>query len=52
MTFEPFHCTFVGDTVGFSVKPAEGTLERRGGEPTLLDVMFLGKVSVRRGGGK
>lgn len=45
MTFEPFHCTFVGDTNGFEVSPTEGTLARRGGEPTVLDVSYLGKVS-------
>lgn len=51
MTFEPYHCTFVGDTTGFSVNPAEGTLERRGGEATLLDVQYLGKVSRSKGRG-
>lgn len=45
MTFEPFHCTFVGDTNGFEVNPAEGTLARRGGEATTLDVSYLGSVS-------
>lgn len=44
MTFEPFHCTFVDDTFGFSVKPTEGTLNRRSGEPTMLEVSFKGKV--------
>lgn len=45
MTFEPFHCTFVGDTQGFKVDPEEGTLNRRGGEATVLDVSFKGNVS-------
>lgn len=44
MTFEPFHCTFVGDTNGFSVSPTEGTLNRRGGEATVLDVSYKGQV--------
>lgn len=44
MTFEPFHCTFMGDTNGFSVSPAEGTLNRRGGEATVLDVSYKGQV--------
>ncbi|CAM9979234.1 unnamed protein product [Ascophyllum nodosum] len=43
MTFEPFHCSWAGDSVGFSVNPAEGTLNRRNGDPTLLDVAYLGK---------
>lgn len=47
MTFEPFHCSFVGDKQGFEVSPVEGTLARRGGEPTTLDVSFLGRVSTR-----
>eukprot|EP00904_Undaria_pinnatifida_P000745 jgi/Undpi1/10671/HiC_scaffold_29.g13120.m1 len=42
MTFEPFHCTFVGDTQGFKVSPEEGTLARRGGTPTELDVSYKG----------
>lgn len=45
MTFEPFHCTFVGDTQGFKVSPEEGTLNRRGGEATALEVSFKGNVS-------
>lgn len=42
MTFEPFHCTFVGDTQGFKVSPVEGTLERRGGDVTELEVSYKG----------
>lgn len=45
MTFEPFHCTFVGDSRGFSVTPEEGTLSRRGGDPQELDVSYKGNVS-------
>ncbi|CAM9592906.1 unnamed protein product, partial [Choristocarpus tenellus] len=41
MTFEPFHCSFIGDTEGFAVNPVEGTLNRRGGEATLLDVHYI-----------
>lgn len=44
MTFEPFHCTFVGDTQGFKVSPVEGTLERRGGDVTELEVSYKGNV--------
>lgn len=44
MTFEPFHCAFVGDTQGFKVSPEEGTLERRGGAATELDVSYKGNV--------
>ncbi|CAM9126765.1 unnamed protein product, partial [Ectocarpus sp. 12 AP-2014] len=42
MTFEPFHCTFVGDARGFKVTPEEGTLNRRGGDPQELDVSYMG----------
>jgi len=44
MTFEPFHCTFVGDSRGFKVTPEEGTLNRRGGDPQELDVSYKGNV--------
>ena len=44
MTFEPFHCAFVGDTQGFKVSPEEGTLERRGRAATELDVSNKGNV--------
>ncbi|CAN0517441.1 unnamed protein product, partial [Ectocarpus sp. 8 AP-2014] len=44
MTFEPFHCTFVGDARGFKVTPEEGTLNRRGGDPQELDVSYMGNV--------
>lgn len=46
MTFEPFHCTFVGDSRGFKVTPEEGTLNRRGGDPQELDVSYKGNVSM------
>lgn len=46
MTYEPFHCTFVGDTRGFKVTPEEGTLNRRGGDPQELDVSYKGNVST------
>lgn len=46
MTFEPFHCTFVGDARGFKVTPEEGTLNRRGGDPVELDVSYQGNVSI------
>eukprot|EP00752_Nemacystus_decipiens_P002105 g2012.t1 len=42
MTYEPFHCTFVGDSRGFQVTPEEGTLNRRGGDPQELDVSYKG----------
>lgn len=45
MTYEPFHCTFVGDSRGFQVTPEEGTLNRRGGDPQELDVSYRGNVS-------
>ena len=45
MTYEPFHCTFVGDSRGFQVTPEEGTLNRRGGDPQELDVSYKGNVS-------
>lgn len=45
MTFEPFHCTFIGDTRGFKVTPEEGTLSRRGGDPLELEVSYKGNVS-------
>lgn len=48
MTFEPFHCTFVGDARGFQVTPEEGTLNRRGGDPQELDVSYKGNVSTLR----
>lgn len=44
MTFEPFHCSWVGDSDGFSTNPVEGTLNRRNGDATILDVAYLGKV--------
>lgn len=46
MTFEPFHCAFVGDARGFKVTPEEGTLNRRGGDPLELDVSYQGNVSI------
>lgn len=46
MTFEPFHCTFIGEARGFKVSPTEGTLNRRGGEATMLDVSFNADVST------
>lgn len=45
MTYEPFHCTFVGDSRGFQVTPEEGTLNRRGGDPQEFDVSYKGNVS-------
>ncbi|CAN0184936.1 unnamed protein product [Phaeothamnion confervicola] len=43
MTFEPFHTIWLGeDTAGFSVSPAEGTLNRRNGEPIELTVSYKG----------
>ncbi|CAM9497158.1 unnamed protein product [Discosporangium mesarthrocarpum] len=43
MTFEPYHCTFIGETTGFSVEPAEGTLNRRNGDPIPITVLYKGK---------
>ncbi|CAM9603253.1 unnamed protein product [Chrysoparadoxa australica] len=40
MTFEPFKAEFVGEASGFSVSPAEGTLNRRGGDAIPIQVSF------------
>lgn len=46
MTYQPFRAAFVPGTSGaWVVRPQSGELERRGGEPTPLTVMFRPEVA-------
>lgn len=44
MTFEDYYAAFSADSFpGFSVSPATGRMDRRGGEPTVLNIRIVPK---------